>query len=145
MVIYDWRADWIGAGLAEKLALEGVSVRLAVNGPCAAYAVQNYLRDATIARLHRLGVETIPFLRLYGAEARTAYFSHTASGEPVVLEDLDSLVYVYPPRSEDSLALAARDLGIELRLIGDALAPRTAEEAVFEGLKAVTEGIAAVL
>ncbi len=139
VVVYDWMADWTGVGVAEKLAAEGAYVRLAVNGPCAAFSIQNYTRDAAIARLFRLGVETIPFMRLFGVEARTAYFVHTPSQESLVLEDVDSVVCVFPGAPNDGLAADCRRLGIPFHLIGDALAPRTAEEAVFEGLKAATE------
>ena len=37
---------------------------------------------------------------------------------------------------EDGLAQALSGLAVETHVIGDCLAPRTAEEAVFEGLKA---------
>ncbi|MFI5019969.1 MAG: oxidoreductase, partial [Dongiales bacterium] len=78
-------------------------------------------------------------MRLYGAEARTAYFVHTPSQESLVMEDVDTIVAVYPGEPEDALAAALTAAGIPVHLIGDALAPRTAEEAVFEGLKAATE------
>lgn len=32
VVIVDWRCDWVGLGLAERLAREGRRVRLAVQG-----------------------------------------------------------------------------------------------------------------
>ena len=138
VVVYDWRADWIGVGVAEKLAAEGAHVRLAVNGVCAAAAIQNYVRDAAIARLHRFGVETLPFMRLYGVDGGTVYFLHTASNESVVLEGVDTLVVAAANRPVDELAAPVRALGIECHLIGDALTPRTAEEAVFEGLTVAT-------
>ena len=136
VVIYDWHGDWIAAGTAEKLAGEGAHVRLAVNAACAAANAQTYIRFETVARLHRAGVEVLPWLRLYGADDRTAYFIHTPSREAVVLEDVDTLVLSTPNHPVDDLsdALAAR--GIEHHLIGDCLTPRTAEEAVYEGLKA---------
>jgi 2,4-dienoyl-CoA reductase-like NADH-dependent reductase (Old Yellow Enzyme family) len=139
VVIYDWLADWIGVGIAEKLAAEGSHVTLAVNGVCPAISIQNYVRDAAIAKLHRLGVEMRPFMRLYGAESRTAYFLHTAAQEPVVFDDVDTVVVSAPNRPVDDLAEEARALGIETYLIGDALSPRTAEEAVYEGLVAAVE------
>ena len=138
VVIYDWLADWIGVGIAEKLAAEGAEVRLAVNGICAAASIQNYVRDAAIARLHKAGVQVLPFMRLYGAEQGTAFFLHTAAQEPVELEGVETLVVVGPNRPRDELAPALRALGIATTLIGDAMAPRTAEEAVFEGLAAAT-------
>ncbi len=136
VVIYDWLADWTGAGIAERLAQDGAHVRLAVNGICAAANIQNYIRDEANARLFRLGIEILPWMRLYGAENRTAYFLHTAAQEAVVLEDVDTLVLACPNSPADELADGIRSLGLELHMIGDCLSPRTAEEAVYEGLKA---------
>lgn len=136
VVIYDWLADWIGVGIAEKLAQEGVHVRLAVNGMCAAANIQNYIRDEANARLFKLGVEILPWMRLYGADGNTVYFTHTGAREAVVIEDVDSLVLACPNEPVDELAVAVEASGSEMHVIGDCLSPRTAEEAVFEGLKA---------
>lgn len=136
VVVYDWRADWIGVGIAEKLRSEGAWVRLVVNGLCAGAELQSYLRDEAIARLFRLEVEVLPFLRLYGADATSAYFIHTAAQEAVVLEDVNTIVLVCPNQVEDALLDPIRDLVQDVHIIGDALNPRTAEEAVYEGLKA---------
>ncbi len=78
----------------------------------------------------------MPWLRLYGADGCTAYFIHTAAREPVIFEDVDTLVLAVPNHPVDELAEAVRSQAIELHLIGDCLTPRTAEEAVYEGLKA---------
>ncbi|MFN0190440.1 MAG: FAD-dependent oxidoreductase [Aestuariivirga sp.] len=136
VVVYDWLADWIGVGIAEKLAVDGCEVILAVNGVCPAASIQNYVRDAAIARLHKLGVKMLPFSRLYGADSRTVYLIHTASQEAVVLEDVDTLVTCSPNKPNDELSASIKMLGISFHLIGDALSLRTAEEAVFEGLNA---------
>jgi pyruvate/2-oxoglutarate dehydrogenase complex dihydrolipoamide dehydrogenase (E3) component len=136
VVVYDWLADWIGVGIAEKLAAEGVHVRLAVNGVCPAISIQNYVRDAAIARLHQAGVEMLPFMRLYGTEGDTVFFVHTGAQTPVELNGIDTLVVVGPNKPRDELAATCRKLGIEHHIVGDALSPRTAEEAVFEALEA---------
>lgn len=136
VVIYDWLADWIGVGIAEKLAAEGATVQLAVNGVCAAANIQNYIRDEANARLFRLGVSVLPWMRLYGADGSTLYFVHTAAREPVILEDVDTLLLACPAAPHDELAADICGLGIELHMVGDCLSPRTAEEAVFEGMKA---------
>ena len=134
VAVYDWMGDWAGAGISERLAAEGVHVRLAVNAHCAAANIQTYIRFETVARLHRLGVEVHPWLRLYGADGRTAYFIHTPSREPVVMEDVDTIVLNTPNLQVDDLVPALQDLAIPYHLIGDALTPRTAEEAVYEGM-----------
>lgn len=135
IVVADWKGDWIGTGLAAQLAARGHRVRLAVNGTCAGEFLQSYVRTEMVATLHRLGVEVIPYMRLYGCDDDSVYMQHTASGEPVILEDVDTLILCQGHQPESSLADEIRDLA-EVRLVGDALAVRTAEEAVFEGLKA---------
>jgi hypothetical protein len=128
--------DWTGSGIAEKLAAEGVHVRLAVNHHCAAASIQTYIRFEIIARLHRLGVEVHPWLRLYGGDGRTAYFIHTPSRQAVAMEEVDTIVLNTPNLQEDGLAAVLDDMAIPYHLVGDALSPRTAEEAVYEGMLA---------
>ena len=136
VVIADWRCDWIGLGLAEKLARAGCHVRLAANGAVPGEGIHFITRDTWIGKLHELGVTLIPFARLFGADADSVYLQHTVSQQPIVLEDVDTLVTV--PANRRSAALADElddETDIELHLIGDCLSPRTAEEAVLEGLK----------
>ena len=135
VVVSDWRCDWIGMGLAEKLARDGCRVRLAVNGLVAGERIPFYVRDAWNGILHELGVEVIPYASLFGADADTVYMRHAASGESMVFEGVDTLVLAQGHDAVDSLADELEGLDLELHMVGDCLSPRTAEEAVFEGLK----------
>ena len=134
VVISDWRGDWIGMGVAEKLARAGCQVRLAVNGPLAGHMLQLYLRDHWNGVLHGLGVAVMPFLRFYGADSDSAYFQHSVSGAPVVLEQVDTVVIAHGQESETALEAELDGCDAELHSIGDCLSPRSAEEAVYEGL-----------
>lgn len=136
VVIADWRCDWVGLGMAERLARDGCSVRLAVNGWMAGESVQQYARDRWIGDLHRLGVQIVPYARFVGADETTGYFEHTTSGQPILFEDVDTVVAATGSQADHTLELAFADWPGETWLIGDALAPRTCEEAVLEGLKA---------
>lgn len=135
VVIADWRADWIGMGLAEKLARDGCRVRLCVEGIAAGETIQSYVRDTMVANLHRLGVEIVPYARLYGADGTTVYMEHSASGEPMIFEDIDTLVLSQGHDRVADLEVELDGYPGEVHVIGDALTPRTAEEAVLEGLK----------
>jgi pyruvate/2-oxoglutarate dehydrogenase complex dihydrolipoamide dehydrogenase (E3) component len=139
VVIADWRADWIGLGLAEKLARDGCRVRLCVNALHAGEMVPWYVRDQWAGTLHRLGVEVIPYARLFGADSSTVYMQHTASGEPIIFEGVDTLVLAQGHDSVSGLVAELDDWPGEVRVIGDAASPRTAEEAVLEGLRAGCE------
>ncbi|HEX3064444.1 MAG TPA: FAD-dependent oxidoreductase [Dongiaceae bacterium] len=136
VVIADWRCDWVGMGLAEKLAKDGHHVRLAVNGTHAGQNLQMYLRDHWAAKLHKLGVEVIPYARLFGADRDSAYFSHIVSGEPIVMSDVDTVVLALGHAPETALEIELAPLNIPLHLAGDCLSPRSAEEAVYEGMLA---------
>lgn len=138
IVIADWRADWIGLGLAEKLARDGSSVTLAVEGTMAGEGLPFYVRDDMIARLHRLGVQVKTYHRLFGADGDTVYFHHASSGDPVVIENVETLVLAQGHERVADLAADAASLGIAAHVIGDALTPRTAEDAVLDGLTLAT-------
>jgi len=139
VLIVDWRADWIGIGIAEHLARSGRSVRLAVSGIAAGETLPLYVRDDCAATLHKLGVKVLTYMRLYGSDADTVYLQHVASGEAVVIDKVDTLVLCTGHSPVDELSDALQDSGIEIRIIGDAASPRTAEEAVYEGLTAAAE------
>ncbi|MFL2823556.1 MAG: FAD-dependent oxidoreductase [Paracoccaceae bacterium] len=134
-VVADWRCDWVGLGLAERLARDGCHVRLAVNGMVAGQTIPQYARDAWLAILHKLGVEIIPYVRLFGVDSKDAYFQHTLSGEPVVMETVDTLVTALGNAPNTELEQALNELAVPHHVIGDSLSPRTAEEAILEGLK----------
>ena len=135
VLVADWRCDWIGLGIAEKLALDGCRVRLAVNGTQPGEAVMQYMRDHGAGRLFSLGVEVLPYARLHGLDADTVYLEHTMAREAIICEEVDTLVLALGHVPEDQLAEALEAHDVTTHMIGDCLSPRTAEEAVFEGLK----------
>ncbi len=134
VVVVDWRCDWIGPGIAERLVRAGHQVQLAVNGTHCGENLPLYVRDQLAGELHRLGIPIIPYARLYGCDDTTVYLQHTASGEPMLLENIDTLVLCQGHQPVDTLGAQLQDL-VPFDRIGDCLAPRTAEEAIYEGLK----------
>jgi hypothetical protein len=97
--------------------------------------------DAVLQELleRPLGVKVIPYLSFYGADREAAYFQHAVTQEPVVLDEIDSVVVCHGANAAAALDAELAGLEIETRLIGDCLTPRTAEEAVYEGLLAGVE------
>ena len=136
VVIADWRADWVGMGVAELLARQGSRVRLAVNGICAGQEIQSYTRDQWTGTLHKLGVEIIPYVRLFGVDSDSVYLQHTISSEAIICDEVDTLVLALGHSSDTELETMLREMRIEYRLAGDCMSPRTAEEAVYEGMMA---------
>jgi len=138
VLVADWPCDWTGLGMAELVAAQGSEVRLLVNGKFAGEAIQSYTRDMALARLFRLGVGIVPFARLFGCDGDTVYFQNTLSDEPMIFEGIDTLILAQSGTAVDGLYHELQGLVPEVTRIGDALAPRTAEEAVLEGLVAAS-------
>ena len=134
VLVADWRCDWVGMGVAEKLAREGRHVRLAITGTHAGQNLQQYLRDHWAGKLHKLGVEVIPYARLFGVDADTAYMAHIVSGEAIIANEVETVVLALGHRPNTSLEEELAPLGVPLHLAGDCLSPRSAEEAVYEGM-----------
>ena len=138
VIIADWSADWIGLGLAEHLATNGCAVTLCTNAAMAGETLQLYTRNHYVGRLHRLGVKIRTHARLFGADEDTAYFLDTLTGEAIQLENMDTLVLSLGHVANDTLESELAGLACPVTVIGDSLTPRTAEEAVYEGLVAGT-------
>lgn len=135
VVVADWRCDWIGPGIAEMLVNDGCSVELAVNGTHPGELLPLYVRDNIAAELHKNGVHVTPYARLYGCDSGTVYMQHSVSEQPILFENVDTLVLCLGHEPVDELSALLIDRVPELHIIGDSMASRTAEEAVYEGLK----------
>ncbi|MEO3475375.1 FAD-dependent oxidoreductase [Roseomonas sp. CAU 1739] len=133
VLIADWRADWVGMGLAERLALDCHHVTLVVNAAHAGFNLQLYLRSHWVGRLNRLGVEIVPDARLYGVDGTTAILLHATSGEPLLREAVDTVVLATGHVAETGLERELEGLDCPVHLAGDCLSPRSAEEAIYEG------------
>ncbi len=136
VLVSDWRCDWVGPGLAELLVAQGCQVTLAVNGLHPGEVLPLYVRDDIAGKLHISGVTVINYARLYGVDGDIVYLQHTASGQPMIQEGIDTMVLCQGHQPVAGLADLLKNTGVEMLMAGDCLAPRTAEEAVYEGLRA---------
>ena len=123
------------------LALSGHKVRLFSGASSCGESIPAIVRDQWFGELESLNVELTCYARFFGAEDQTAFFQHTINGEAIICEDVDAVVSCYPPRSNNDcdwisgLEVSGAS-ALQITTIGDALAPRTVEEAVLEGFKA---------
>ena len=67
VLVIDWRCDWIGPGIAERLVRDGHQVHLAVNGTHCGETLPLYVRDQMAGELHRLGIPITPMPACTGA------------------------------------------------------------------------------
>jgi 2,4-dienoyl-CoA reductase-like NADH-dependent reductase (Old Yellow Enzyme family) len=140
VLVTDWKGDWIGLGLALRLAEARVPVTLATAANFAGAAIQQYTRTLLVSQALRIGrIEFVDDARLVGVDADTGYLQSTLCEIVHEVEGVAATIVSAAPQS----LRPELDFGpASVRVIGDALAPRTVEEAVYEGLTAAT-GLAA--
>ena len=141
VVIADRRLDWSALGAAEKLARADREVRLAVIGDVPGQNVPAGVRSHALGELDSLGVEVRPHLALTRFGDGVARFRHTLSAREVDLSGVDTLVLAEGPVSDTALEQGLADYPGIIRFAGDCLSPRTAEEAVLEGLRSGLIGV----
>lgn len=139
ILVADWRGDWIGLGVATLIAERGHPVTLCVQGWAAGHALQQYVRKEMVADAIRHKVSIRNDLRIRGISGDTVYLGHTLTEEAVEISGVSAIVLATGHRANDSLFHELAERGANVRLIGDALAPRTAEEAVLDGLRVGAE------
>ncbi len=133
VVVIDWRCDWTGIGMAIRFARAGCRVHLAANGTMPGELIPLYVRDQSNATLQELGVAVLPYTRLYGCDDSTVYLQQTVNGKAIEVEGVATLVLCTGHIAVTDLSDSLADYQGELKIVGDSLAPRTAEEAIFEG------------
>jgi NADPH-dependent 2,4-dienoyl-CoA reductase/sulfur reductase-like enzyme len=144
VLLYDWGGDWTGLALAEQLAAAGGEVRLVTSAVAFGEAVHQYQRNLYLARLDDAGVELIHHLRLLAVEDGRARFENVFSLRQVVLDGFDTVV-THEGRSAagGDLFEALLDASLDVVRVGDALGPRSFEEAIREGTEAGLDRLSA--
>lgn len=139
VLVYDEDGAWPGAGIAEHLATTGRCVHL-VSPLGVAPAVTTYSRLALVRRLADLSVRTHPGRVLVGVEAGSAIIADAVSGATSELPGITDVVHAAPRVVNLSglAGLTAAGYTGRVEIVGDAYAPRTALEAVYEGRVAAT-------
>ncbi|MCL5775688.1 FAD-dependent oxidoreductase [Limibaculum sp. FT325] len=139
VIVLDEGGNWRGAGTAWHLAEAGHQVTLVTPDALVGKELQRTAADFPLRqRLAQLGVEFMcesGILEWTGRGARVVSF---LTGAERAIE-ADDLVMAVPNRAEDGLFRELAGRGVEVRLIGDAAAPRQAAYAIHDGRKAALE------
>jgi 2,4-dienoyl-CoA reductase-like NADH-dependent reductase (Old Yellow Enzyme family) len=140
VVVYDDIGDRQAVAVAEYLVDRGHTVAIFTRLPQAAPAlVASRDHGPTIKRLRRKGVTIHTSRELLTIVEDRATFRDVHTDETHDFEPADAIVLVTGQRARDGLAFALQDAGIEVSVVGDALAPRNIFSAVWDGEMAARE------
>ncbi|WP_328415160.1 FAD-dependent oxidoreductase [Micromonospora sp. NBC_00389] len=135
VVVLDDDGTWAAASVAEQLARLGARVHLVSPTASVCARITTYSKLALLRRFAELGVRAQPMRTVRGVDGSTVEFVDVLSGDAVRVDGVSAVVDAGSAIADDELyrALEARPDGPRTHLVGDANAPRTAFEAIYEG------------
>ena len=133
VAFYDTIGEWSTLAAIEHFAELGKSVTVFCPVPAFSWRTTIYSTFANARRLRERNVRIALMRRVLAFSNGGLRIEDTSTGEVELLQGFDSVVAVQYNRADDGLYSALRAQGQRVHLIGDALAPRTALEAVYEG------------
>jgi len=135
VILLDEGGEWEGCGTAWHLAEQGHAVTLVTPKPLVGWGLQRTSADGPLrARLKRLGVETITEAAISAWRGDGATVLDLRDGGMREIA-ADALVLATCNVPETWLGEALSGSEIEIHAIGDCLAPRRAQAAIYEGRK----------
>jgi 2,4-dienoyl-CoA reductase-like NADH-dependent reductase (Old Yellow Enzyme family) len=131
-VVFDLLGDWSTAGVAEYLADIGVVVTYVTPVAGFAWKVTRYSKTALASRLRAAGV-AIRMLRSARRFADGEFVVEDLSTGGLETIPTDAVIAATHPVAEVELYEKITAAGVDVTLVGDCHAPRSALEAVYEG------------
>ncbi|MFD5897083.1 FAD-dependent oxidoreductase [Streptomyces sp. NPDC060366] len=140
VVIRDDGGDWPAASLTECLAREGAVVHLVTPSAALFPRITTYSRLGLTGRLGALGVKARPLRTVVDAVGDRVTLQDTLNGDTEELHGVTAIVDAGLPTAADDLyrVLDGHPDAPPVLVVGDANAPRTALEAIYEGRMAGT-------
>ncbi|WP_431281270.1 FAD-dependent oxidoreductase [Humitalea sp. 24SJ18S-53] len=133
-LVYDGLGGRQAVVVAEYLASRGAAVEFVTwLGQAAPDLAASRDWGKTFGMLRRMGVTFTTDMELLGIEGGTVRLRDVYTSEQHVRNNIDTIVLALGAEAQDALFHALHGSGPEVRLIGDALAPRRADAAIREG------------
>lgn len=138
VLVSDWDGNWAALDLAATLP-ESHDVELVTSAYSAGEAVQQYRQNTLLGELDERGVELTPHHRLreVGTDRVTLENLYTESTK--TRRGVDTVVFAHPGEAADGLYQTLEEAGHEVTRVGDCWAPRSLDEAVWEGFEAAIQ------
>jgi thioredoxin reductase len=127
-------ADWKSLTTAECLASRGHRVTVVSPTPAGA-EIDIFSKPTLLRRLAAAKVNILEYRSLVSIGARDVTLMHGWSKATETLDNVDAVVASWYGVANDALRAPLEELGIEVHLVGDSLAPRRAIDAIWDGFR----------
>ena len=135
VMVVDYQGHMPGPGAAEYLADRGHQVEVVTRFFSVGEDVDPRLKTSVYTRFYRKGIAMTPLSVVQEVGAGWVRLANTLTGQERTVE-VDTVVTALGGRAEYSLERALDGRGLEVHVVGDALAPRTIHDAILTATRA---------
>ena len=135
VLVVDTQGVHAGSDVSELLLDRGNRVEMATTAPYAGANLQPMVWRVLYERLLNKGLVVSAFTETVGLGEGSVTLRSTVTGQEESREGVDVVVFADSRRAVDGLYRRLKGRVGELYAVGDCLAPRTAEQAMYEGHK----------
>ena len=133
IVIVDEERCWQGIGTAEFLAERGKKVEVLTSALFVGDQLEATNLSATYRRVLEKGVTFTPHTEVRKVAKNELVVANVHTEEERFIEGVDTVVWSYGSRSDNGLYYSLKGMVDELYAVGDCVAPRMIEQAIYEG------------
>ena len=135
VLVVDYQGHMPGPGAAEYLADRGHAVEVVTRFFSVGEDIDPRLKTSVYTRFYRKGIAMTPLCVVQEVGVGWVRLANTLTGQEHTVE-ADTVVTALGSRAEHALEHALADLGLEVHVVGDALAPRTIHDAILSATRA---------
>ena len=135
VLVVDYQGHMPGPGAAEYLADRGHAVEVVTRFFSVGEDVDPRLKTSVYTRFYQKGIAMTPLCVVQEVGAGWVRLANTLTGEERTVQ-ADTVVTALGGRAEHALEAALVDRGLEVHVVGDALAPRTIHDAILSATRA---------
>ena len=135
VLIVDYDGHMRGPGAAELLADQGHEVEIVTRFFSVGEDVDPRLKTSVYTRFYRKGVRMTPLSVVEEVGPGRVRLANTLTGQERTVE-VDTVVTALGGRAENALEAALSGRGLDVHVVGDALAPRTIHDAILTATRA---------
>jgi len=138
VLLVDYDGHMRGPGAAEYLADRGHDVEVATRFFSVGEDIDPRLKTSVYTRFYQKGVRMSPLSVVQEVGPGWVRLANTLTGQERTVE-VDTVVTALGGRAENALEAALAGRGLDVRVVGDALAPRTIHDAILTATRAARQ------
>jgi 2,4-dienoyl-CoA reductase-like NADH-dependent reductase (Old Yellow Enzyme family)/thioredoxin reductase len=139
VIVSDWDGNWAALDVALQCVERGCDVEVVTAAYSPGESIQQYIQNVLLGDLYEAGVEFTPHHRVASVENHAVVVENVLNERRSTRSDPDAVVFAHGGKAPYEPFEQLRDAALPVHRVGDAAAPRSLDEAVWEAFDVAAE------